>query len=68
MRYNFLHEHCTQYDQLLRTDVLANQMHHLRLQGKIEESKDVFNQFFVIGKMSSKSIITKLNIILQSLI
>ena len=54
--------------EMLKMDMLTNQMHELQLKGKIEESKEVLNHLLVIGKTSSKGIFTKLNVVLGSLI
>lgn len=57
-----------QYEQFLRVDVLTEQMDQLNAHGKIKESKEIFEQIIVYSKTSSKGIITKLNIIIQSFV
>jgi len=57
-----------QYEQFRRVDVLTEQMDQLNAHGKIKESKEIFEQIIVYSKTSSKGIITKLNIIIQSFV
>lgn len=56
------------YEQVAQMNVLREKMDRLHLLGKTEEGKNVFNQFSALAKMPSKGIITKINIILQSVV
>lgn len=57
-----------QYEQVIRVDILTEQMDVLNAQGKTQESKQIFEQILVYLKTSSKGMITKLNIIIQSFV
>lgn len=59
--------HIDQYEQLLKIGDLEKQMNCLSSQGNVKESTRIFEEICFLAKSQSKGIITKSNIIIQSI-